>query len=106
MRGRNPDSPKTIVASRAGVYTLLQLSLIHILILVHKVIKDPDTESLVRRILQGGVLVEGTYAVSYTHLDVYKRQHMKWLKLGVKTAGLLLQIPRSLVHPTWVITRR
>ena len=31
------------------------------MILVHKVIKDPDTESLVRRILQGGVLVEGTY---------------------------------------------
>ena len=32
-----------------------------LMILVHKVIKDPDTESLVRRILQGGVLVEGTY---------------------------------------------
>ena len=55
-----------------------------LMILVHKVIKDPDTESLVRRILQGGVLVEGTYEetkigtaqgspisplpVSYTHL--------------------------------------
>ena len=32
-----------------------------LMILVQKVIKDPDTESLVRRILQGGVLVEGTY---------------------------------------------
>ena len=32
-----------------------------LMILVHKVIKDPDTESLVRRFLQGGVLIEGSY---------------------------------------------
>lgn len=32
-----------------------------LMILVHKVIKDPDVESLVRRFLQGGVLVEGTF---------------------------------------------
>ena len=32
-----------------------------LMILVHNVIKDPDTESLIRRILQGGVLVEGTF---------------------------------------------
>ena len=32
-----------------------------LMILVHKVIKDSDTESLVRRFLQGGVLVEGSY---------------------------------------------
>ncbi len=32
-----------------------------LMILVHKVIKDPDTESLIRRFLQSGVLVEGTF---------------------------------------------
>lgn len=32
-----------------------------LMVLVHKVIKDPDTESLIRRFLQGGVLVEGTF---------------------------------------------
>lgn len=32
-----------------------------LMILVHKVIKDPDVESLIRRFLQGGVLVEGTF---------------------------------------------
>ena len=32
-----------------------------LMILVHKVIKDPDTESLIRRFLQGGVLIEGTF---------------------------------------------
>ncbi len=32
-----------------------------LMILVHKVIKDPDTESLLRRFLQGGVLVDGTF---------------------------------------------
>ena len=32
-----------------------------LMILVHKVIKDPDVESLVRRFLQGGVLVEGIF---------------------------------------------
>ena len=32
------------------------------MILVHKVIKDPDTESFSKtNLLQGGVLVEGTY---------------------------------------------
>jgi group II intron reverse transcriptase/maturase len=31
------------------------------MILVHKVIKDPDTESLIRKFLQSGVLVEGTF---------------------------------------------
>lgn len=31
------------------------------MILVHKVIKDLDTELLIRRFLQGGVLVEGTF---------------------------------------------
>ena len=32
-----------------------------LMILVHKVIKDPDTESLIRRILQSGVMVEGVF---------------------------------------------
>ncbi len=32
-----------------------------LMILVHKVIKDPDTESLIRKFLQSGVLVEGTF---------------------------------------------
>jgi len=32
-----------------------------LMILVHKAIKDPDTESLIRRFLQSGVLVEGTF---------------------------------------------
>ena len=32
-----------------------------LMILVHKVIKDPDVESLVRRFLQSGVLVEGAF---------------------------------------------
>ena len=32
-----------------------------LMILVHKVIKDPDTESLIRRFLQSGVLTEGTF---------------------------------------------
>ncbi len=32
-----------------------------LMILVHKVIKDPDTESLIRRFLQSGVMVEGVY---------------------------------------------
>ena len=32
-----------------------------LMILVHKVINDPDTESLIRRFLQSGVLVEGTF---------------------------------------------
>lgn len=32
-----------------------------LMILIHNVIKDPDTESLIRRFLQGGVLVEGTF---------------------------------------------
>lgn len=32
-----------------------------LMILVHKVIKDPDVESIVCRFLQGGVLVEGTF---------------------------------------------
>ena len=32
-----------------------------LMILVHKVIKDPGTESLIRKFLQSGVLVEGTF---------------------------------------------
>lgn len=32
-----------------------------LMILVHNIIKDPDTESLLRRFLQGGVLVSGTF---------------------------------------------
>ena len=32
-----------------------------LMILVHQVIHDPDTESLIRRILQSGVLVEGVF---------------------------------------------
>lgn len=32
-----------------------------LMILVHKVIKDPDTESLIRRFLQSGVMVEGVF---------------------------------------------
>ena len=32
-----------------------------LMILVHKIIKDPDTESLIRKFLQSGVLVEGTF---------------------------------------------
>ena len=32
-----------------------------LMILVHKVIKDPDTESLIRKFLQSGVLVEGSF---------------------------------------------
>ena len=32
-----------------------------LMILVHKVIKDPDTESLIRKFLQSGVLVEGAF---------------------------------------------
>ena len=32
-----------------------------LMILVHNVIKDPDTESLIRRFLQGGVLIEGSF---------------------------------------------
>ena len=32
-----------------------------LMILVHKVIKDPDVESLVRRFLQSGVMVNGTF---------------------------------------------
>lgn len=32
-----------------------------LMILVHNVIKDPDTESLIRRFLQGGVLIDGTF---------------------------------------------
>ena len=32
-----------------------------LMILMHKVIKDPDTESLIRRILQSGVMVEGVF---------------------------------------------
>lgn len=32
-----------------------------LMILVHKVIKDPDTESIIRRILQSGVMVEGNF---------------------------------------------
>lgn len=32
-----------------------------LMILVHKVIKDPDTESLIRRVLQSGVMVEGVF---------------------------------------------
>ena len=32
-----------------------------LMILVHKVIKDPDTESLIRKFLQSGVLVEGVF---------------------------------------------
>ena len=32
-----------------------------LMILVHKVIKDPDTESLIRKFLQSGVMVEGTF---------------------------------------------
>ena len=32
-----------------------------LMILVHKVIKDPDTESLIRKFLQSGVLVEGIF---------------------------------------------
>ena len=32
-----------------------------LMILVHKSIKDPDVESLVRRFLQGGVICEGTF---------------------------------------------
>ena len=32
-----------------------------LMILVHKVIKDPDVESLVRRFLQGGVICEGIF---------------------------------------------
>ena len=32
-----------------------------LMILVHKVIKDPDTESLIRKFLQSGVMVEGVF---------------------------------------------
>lgn len=32
-----------------------------LMILVHNIIKDPDTESLIRRILQSGVMVEGVF---------------------------------------------
>lgn len=32
-----------------------------LMILVHKVIKDPDTESLIRKVLQSGVMVEGVF---------------------------------------------
>ena len=32
-----------------------------LMILVHKVIKDQDTESLIRRVLQSGVMVEGVF---------------------------------------------
>lgn len=32
-----------------------------LMILVHNVIKDPDTESLIRRVLQSGVMVEGVF---------------------------------------------
>ena len=32
-----------------------------LMILVHKVIKVPDTESLIRRFLQSGVMVEGVF---------------------------------------------
>lgn len=32
-----------------------------LMILVHKVIHDPDTESLIRKVLQSGVMVEGTF---------------------------------------------
>ena len=32
-----------------------------LMILVHKVIKDPDTESLIRKFLQSGVMVEGAF---------------------------------------------
>lgn len=32
-----------------------------LMILVHKVIKDPDTESLIRKVLRSGVLVEGVF---------------------------------------------
>lgn len=32
-----------------------------LMILVHKVIKDPDTESLIRKFLQSGVMIEGVF---------------------------------------------
>ena len=37
-----------------------------LMILVHKVIKDPDTESLIRKFLNGGVLVEGSFEETKT----------------------------------------
>lgn len=37
-----------------------------LMILVHKVIKDPDTESLIRKFLNGGVLVKGSFEETKT----------------------------------------